>query len=51
MFGPAPETSRRVPHLLVPAIVAAASVDRGAAASRKSGLLQDKFCDERMTRE
>jgi excinuclease ABC subunit A len=30
--------------------VAAASVDRGAAASRKSGLLQDKFCDERMTR-
>jgi excinuclease ABC subunit A len=30
--------------------VAAASVDRGAAASRKSGLLQDKFCDERTTR-
>jgi excinuclease ABC subunit A len=30
--------------------VAAASVDRGAAASRKFGLLQDKFCDERTTR-
>ena len=48
MFGPAPETAGGF-HILS-SRNRGGRIDRGAAASSKSGLLQDKFCDERMIR-
>jgi excinuclease ABC subunit A len=48
MFGPAPETAGGF-HIRS-SRNRGGRFDRSAAASRKSGLLQDKFCDERMIR-
>jgi excinuclease ABC subunit A len=48
MFGPAPETAGGF-HVRS-SRNRGGRFDRSAAASRKSGLLQDKFCDERMIR-